>query len=405
MKDMVAVSYGCDACKKTFTDKESYEKHVGMNCIELYELSLDWKERNQMIYADGKWMRIGLEKRVLKAEKCVDDDNGGNLKRDWYFGEKSKRNRRRIMGVSRNELFSSVFMTSEVGYNRNKDRKAESVKDYDSCDTACVFFMELPGIADALGRMIDGMSGYAEKYTKKVFEKIPWCPYRTVDEFVDKQVPRMLEPVLSDWDNIRKILCEEETSFSMECSAEDKCYYKFGSYDYYHGLGLKLNDLKKTPFSNLYCLDKGEERREKMEEEKREQERRLLREYEKKKKESSYKDTDWFLVKIKLNWADEIDFNGFEIINGAERKEFEQLCAEGYDGMSIVWGKNEDGEYDSNDFEKAVRSYKKISKADKMVFERHGMMSGGDITYSKLIGLMQEQKELLSDEENEEEEE
>ena len=416
VKDVVDVSYSCDACNKTFKDAESYQKHVDMNCIELYELSLDYDERNQLIYPECELTEITVDKRLLKAEKCVNDDDGGNMKRDWYFGEKAKRKRRRIMGVSRNELFSRIFRKSHLEYE-NKDRLVENDEDYESLDRAFVFFKDASEVSDALGRIIDGMKGYSEKYVKKMLEEESWTPFRQIEKITGECLSQFFEPLLSDWDNIGKILCDaDDKRFEIKCGIEGNVEYSFGNYHRWDRR-TDLETLKKTPLSQMHYESVEKERQRRIEEEKRreaarkkweaEEAQRKEEEAQRKEEEKNkppYLDTDWFLVKIELNWADEIDFNGFEIINGAERKEFEQLCAEGYDGMSIGWGTNEDGEYDSSDFESAVE-YEKISEADKKVFERHGMMSGGNISYSCFINLMNEQKELLGDEEDEEENE
>jgi len=401
---VVGVSYTCDACHKDFKDGESYNRHVGMNCIEIFELSLNSKQRAQFVYPESYMADISLDRLLIKAEKCVEDDDDGNLKRDWYFGEKAKRKRRKIVGVSRNELFSSIFMKSEYD---NVNRMAVGVKDYNSDDTAFVFFKDISEISDAVARMADGLKEYAEKFTGKKLEKGVWNPYRKIEDLMGNRISGMLQPVLDDLDGIKEIMDGEpdESSFSMEASFDNQVCFEFSSTNAHY---VDFDALKNEPFSKWYYKCKERQRQERVaRERKEEEERRKREEEERKKKEEAkkkppYLDTDWFIARIRINSCDETDFEGFEVVNGAERKEFERLCQKGFDGMDIHWGTNSDDEYDCSDFKKAVYEYKKISKQDMSTLNRLGLMSGGNISYSCFIGLMQRKEEEEKEEYEEE---
>lgn len=107
-------------------------------------------------------------------------------------------------------------------------------------------------------------------------------------------------------------------------------------------------------------------------------------------------DDDWFIMRLNINWADEIDFECAEVITGKDRRELEERAAKA-DTCHLSFGSNEYGEED--DIMSCI-TFNKITQEEHDVLERVGMLSVGNITYNSVWeGLTGEE---LDEEDNDE---
>jgi len=68
------------------------------------------------------------------------------------------------------------------------------------------------------------------------------------------------------------------------------------------------------------------------------------------KKDDQNKEDIYYLGKLDINWADEIDFTFFDIFSKEDKEDLvSSLKKLGDDEMTINFGTNEDGEYSGND--------------------------------------------------------
>ena len=103
----------------------------------------------------------------------------------------------------------------------------------------------------------------------------------------------------------------------------------------------------------------------------------------------SYDDDDIFIMRINVNWADEIDFECSEVVTGKQRRELERRAKE-CGVCYLSFGSNESD--DVNDIMDCV-SFQPIAHEEYEVLKRLDMLSVGRIGYSDIYNGLQEDEE------------
>lgn len=84
----------------------------------------------------------------------------------------------------------------------------------------------------------------------------------------------------------------------------------------------------------------------------------------------------YYLLRYADNWADEMDLEGYVVLDEEEHAAFQQKL-NALDGFTFVVGTNEDIEYDSKEDLEAVIDIEEITEADVDVLEKLDLLSVG----------------------------
>ena len=111
-----------------------------------------------------------------------------------------------------------------------------------------------------------------------------------------------------------------------------------------------------------------------------------------------------YLCRIKINWADEIDFDFVIVVNEDHKREFDGLMQQWMEHdpdeeIYLSFGSNQQGEYNANEIRDSV-TFKQISEEDYAVLSKLGLTDVGRDILSQIEEEIEEMLEWDEDDED-----
>ena len=332
-------TYICDVCGEQFTSKREFEAHKCKASETLYCASL-----HDCVGSEWPYVKVMCGHFTnRKGQMVFMSDKDGTYPVHMQKGQ---------------DLLKTVFLKSYEGLDSEfEDRMTGSI------DTLAMFFGNANDLADIVAKLYDAQMKYNLKKAEEDCGVIEG--HVAKDKAVRKEVGKMGRFVAGNIEHIVRLADEWKT---VEMRTDEKDWTR----------------INYTDSKNEYgCIFVG-----------RNAAKNVAKEAP---KTEQYKDKDLFLMRIDINWADEIDFESTAVVTGKERRALEERAARA-DTCRIGFGTNEDGEYD--DIMRHVE-FTAITKKERDTLDRLGMLQVGSIGYDTIMeGLSGEEIDDDDDEYN-----
>lgn len=339
--------YVCDVCGNEFHSKKEYDAHC-CNVNRAYCMHLS----NYNI-RDGYVTNL----TIIDGYFSMNPPKGRKPSKGMTFFDGMA-----IEGTNPKEFIGKVFWKKK--YEDDMIYDAEKVKIDSKPEDVYVFFTDASWASTAFRKAFDALKPVvienADNLLKQYNDK-----FKNYSSIMLNGTPMMFDKINAESDKIKELIDKGQV-LNLSIGGD---HVGFGTWKSGCKDGEKIYD--QFDMSSIDGVSIAEM-----------MSRVCVKEKDKKVKKPKYSKKDLFIMKININWADEIDFECHDVINGEQRMELEKLASKPNTSCHIAFGTNEDGEYDDI---LGCLSFSSISDDDYKVLKRLGLLQVGDIDYNKIM--------------------
>ncbi len=338
--------YRCDKCGQDFYGESEYRNHKCDNSRHAYCMCIHGSDCSSFP------LRFTIvDDCFVKPSRHRKGHDGGYVFNDLELGEITVED----------ALSGKMFM---VDYGKSKICElTDEVNERGDFYNMCTFFSDVLEAPEAYDRMCDAVRPFM---MKRLDKRLSECEERceSMTEICLSDFGKAMDAINSDLDGIRKMvdngdvvnLClsgKGKANVGKWKQNSDNCSKLFENFD--------LND-GKARVSAVFAERELNDRKQ--------------------SEKARYDKKDRFLMRIRLNWADEITFTCHDVITGLQRMDLEKMASKPNTKCHISFGTNEDGDY--NDIMSCL-SFQKISSDEYKTLKSLCLLQTGDIDYQKIM--------------------
>ena len=337
--------YRCDKCGQDFHSESEYQEHKCDNSRHAYCMYMHSSD------CSSYPLRFTIiDSCFVKPSRHRKGQDGGYVFDDLELGEITVED----------ALSGKVFMV-DYGQSKLCNLTDKVVEQGDFC-RMCTFFSDSLEAPEAYDRLFAATRPFM---MKRLDKELAECEehYEDMSGICLTDFEKAMNAIEADMDGIRKMVDGGDV-INICLSGKGKANvgkWKEKSKDSMKEFeSLDLDD-GNARVSSIFAKNEAQEKKQ--------------------EKKAKYGKSDRFLMRININWADEIDFMCHDVITGSQRMELEKLAAKP-NKCHISFGTNEDGDYDDI---MSCLSFQKISADEYKTLERLGLLHTGDIDYQRIM--------------------